>query len=80
MKKTLLFLFLLLLAPLLIGCGSLYAQRREVEQLQVMETLGLDPAPGGRVQAQGLHHLQLLHLPPLGVEGAAADQQRRQKQ
>lgn len=49
MKKTLLFLFLLLLAPLLIGCGSLYAQRREVEQLQVMETLGLDPAPGGVV-------------------------------
>ena len=49
MKKTLLFLFLLLLAPLLIGCGALYAQRREVEQLQVMETLGLDPAPGGVV-------------------------------
>ena len=49
MKKTLLFLFLLLLAPLLIGCGALYAQRREVEQLQVMETLGLDPALGGVV-------------------------------
>lgn len=48
MKRILLFLFLLL-APLLIGCGSLYAQRREVEQLQVMETLGLDPGPGGVV-------------------------------
>lgn len=49
MKRFLLFLFLLLLSPLLTGCGSLYAQRREVEQLKVMETLGLDPAPGGVV-------------------------------
>lgn len=48
MKRTLL-LVLLLLAPLLSGCGSLYAQRREVEQLRVMDTLGLDPAPGGVV-------------------------------
>ncbi len=47
MKKTL--LLLLCAVPLLCGCGSLYAQRREVEQLQVMETLGLDPVPGGVV-------------------------------
>ncbi len=38
----------LLLACLpLCGCGSLYANYREVEQLRVMQTLGLDPAPGG---------------------------------
>ena len=45
MKKSL--LLLLCLVPLLCGCGSLYAQRREVEQLLVMETMGLDFAPGG---------------------------------
>lgn len=41
------FLLVLLLAPLLCGCGSLYAQRREVERLRLAETLGLDAAPGG---------------------------------
>ncbi len=45
--KRLLLLLLFFAAPLLAGCGTLYAQRREVEQLKVMETLGLDPAPGG---------------------------------
>ena len=29
------------------GCGSLYSNYREVEQLRVMQTLGLDDAPGG---------------------------------
>lgn len=45
--KRLFLLALLLPALLLTGCGSLDSQRREVEQLRVMETLGLDPAPGG---------------------------------
>ena len=34
-------------ALLLCGCGSLYANYREVEQLRVMQTLGIDRAPGG---------------------------------
>lgn len=46
MKKALI-LPLLCLLPLLSACGSLYAERREVEQLRLMETLGLDPAGGG---------------------------------
>ncbi len=46
MKKVLI-LALLCLLPLLTGCGSLYSQRREVEQLRLMETLGLDPAGTG---------------------------------
>lgn len=49
MKRRMLLLLLLLWTTLLSGCGSLYTQRREVEQLRVMETLGLDPAPGGVV-------------------------------
>lgn len=48
MKKALA-LLLLCLAPLLCGCGSLYGQRRELEQLRLMETLGLDAAPGGLI-------------------------------
>ena len=45
MKK----LVLLLLCPMLLlaGCGPLYTKRQEVEQLKLMETLGLDPAPEG---------------------------------
>ena len=43
-KKLLLLLFLL---PLLGSCSSLYADRKEVEQLRVVESLGLDLAPGG---------------------------------
>ncbi len=31
----------------LSGCGSLYANYREVEQLRIMQTLGLDRSPGG---------------------------------
>ena len=47
MKKVLLFL----LCPLLLaaGCGSLRSQRRELEQLRLVETLGLDPGPDGVV-------------------------------
>ena len=48
MKKALL-LLLLCLTPVLSGCGTLYSQRREVEQLRLMEVLGLDSAPGGLV-------------------------------
>ena len=62
MKKAL--LFLLLLAPLLCGCGSLYAQRREVERLRLAETLGLDAAPAGVL-------LSLACASGPGEEGAA---------
>ncbi len=48
MKKALA-LLLLCLAPLLCGCGSLYGQRRELEQLRLMETMGLDAAPAGLI-------------------------------
>ncbi len=47
MKKFLLTLLLLWLAPLLSGCAGLYAERREVERLRLVETMGLDPAPDG---------------------------------
>ena len=32
---------------LLSGCVGLYAERREVERLRLVETMGLDPAPDG---------------------------------
>ncbi len=47
MKKTA--LLILCLLPLLSGCGQLRAQSREVEQLRLAETLGLDPAPEGLI-------------------------------
>ena len=49
MKKTdfLIIIYLLTAAFFLCGCGSLYANYREVEQLRVMQTLGIDRAPGG---------------------------------
>jgi len=47
MKKTLLILFVLCITPGLCGCKSLYAEHREVEQLRVVQTIGLDPAPLG---------------------------------
>ena len=47
MKKTLLILFVLCMTPGLCGCKSLYAEHREVEQLRVVQTIGLDPAPLG---------------------------------
>ena len=43
----LIIIFVLSTALLLSGCGSLYANYREVEQLRVMQTLGIDRAPGG---------------------------------
>lgn len=45
--KKILILLLLCLMPGLCGCGSLYGQRRELEQLRLMESMGLDAAPGG---------------------------------
>lgn len=45
--KKLLLLLLLCLTPLLAGCSSLYSQRRELEQLRLVETMGLDAAPFG---------------------------------
>lgn len=38
---------LLLLLPQLCGCASLTGQRREVEQLRIIQTVGVDYAPGG---------------------------------
>ena len=49
MKKVLLLLLLLCLLPGIAGCGGLYAQRRELEQLRLMESMGLDAAPGGLI-------------------------------
>ena len=46
-RAYLIILYLLTAAPFLSGCGSLYANYREVEQLRVMQTLGIDRAPGG---------------------------------
>ena len=48
MKKALL-LVLLCLVPGLTGCGSLHSQRRELAQLRLMESMGLDAAPGGLI-------------------------------
>ena len=48
MKKTILLLVIsLTVAALLSGCGSLYSNYREIEQLCVVQTLGLDRLPGG---------------------------------
>ena len=48
MKKALL-LLLLCLVPGLTGCGGLRGQRRELAQLRLMESVGLDAAPGGLI-------------------------------
>ena len=48
MKKALI-LLLLCLVPGLTGCGGLQVQRRELAQLRLMESIGLDAAPGGLV-------------------------------
>ena len=37
----------LLLLPLLTGCAQLLPEHREVEQLQIIQTAGVDYAPGG---------------------------------
>ena len=43
MKKALLLLLCLALLPALAGCGALRAGIVEVERLQLMQTMGLDP-------------------------------------
>lgn len=48
MKKAL-FLLLVCLVPGIAGCGGLYSQRRELEQLRLMESMGLDAAPAGLI-------------------------------
>lgn len=47
MKKFLAAVLLAALTPALSGCGSLYTNYREVEQLLVVQTMGLDTLPGG---------------------------------
>jgi len=45
MKKFL--LYIIVCSLLLSGCGSIYSNYREVEQLLVIETMGFDYLPGG---------------------------------
>lgn len=47
MKKLLSVLLILSFLPALSGCGSIYTNYREVEQLLVIQTMGLDYIPGG---------------------------------
>ncbi|MBQ9250097.1 MAG: hypothetical protein IJ179_06990 [Oscillospiraceae bacterium] len=46
MKRALVLLFIICILPL-YGCSSIYANYREVEQLRVMQAMGLDRTPGG---------------------------------
>lgn len=47
MKKLWSFLIIICMLPQLSGCGGIYANYRELEQLLVIQTLGLDHMPGG---------------------------------
>jgi len=47
MKRFAFLSFVALLSVLLSGCGSIHANYREVEQLRIIQTLGLDRSPGG---------------------------------
>lgn len=47
MKRLLAFLLVLALLPTLSGCAGIYANTREVEQLLVIQTMGLDTAEEG---------------------------------
>ena len=40
-------LALLLLTPTLCACSDLRQERRELEQMQIIQTVGVDYAPGG---------------------------------
>ena len=47
MKRLVCFLIIIGFLPSLTGCGSIYANFREVEDLLVIQALGLDRLPGG---------------------------------
>lgn len=47
MKKLLSVLLILSFLPSFSGCGSIYTNYREIEQLLVIQTMGLDYIPGG---------------------------------
>lgn len=47
MKKLIIIFLSLLSIPALCGCGSIYSNYREVEQIKVIQTMGLDYIPGG---------------------------------
>lgn len=47
MKRILLSLWILTLLPVLCGCAGIYANTREVEQLLVIQTMGLDATDAG---------------------------------
>lgn len=47
MKRLICILYIIVSVPLLTGCGSLYANRREVERLLVIQTMGIDRSGGG---------------------------------
>lgn len=47
MKKLFSLLLILILIPSLCGCGTIYSNYREVEQMLVIQTLGLDYEPDG---------------------------------
>lgn len=47
MKKVLSFLLTLSFLPSLCGCGTIYSNYREIEQMLVIQTLGLDYEPDG---------------------------------
>ena len=51
--KPLLIIIVALLLPSLCGCGSLAAKRLDPEQIRVMQTMGLDAAPGGVLLSLG---------------------------
>ena len=47
MKKSLCLLLCLCMLPLLSACGSIYTNYKEIEQLLVIQTMGVDHTPNG---------------------------------
>lgn len=47
MKKVVSLLYIIVLVPLLLGCGSIYSNFREVEHLLVIQTMGIDRSEEG---------------------------------
>ncbi len=80
MKKLL--LLLLCLAPLLAGLPRVYAQRRELEHLRLVETMGLDASPEGlrlSLAAPGGKDRENLCVSASGASVAAATEALRGK-